>query len=115
MDRAALIRVARGLEPADLVLHGGALVNVLSGKIYRADVAVSAGTIVGVGSGYQGRETIDVTGRVLIPGLIESHVHIESTMLSVPEFARAVLVRGTTRRLSIRMRLPTCWGLRGFA
>jgi adenine deaminase len=91
-----LIRVARGLEPADLVLRGGTLVNVLSGELYHADVAISAGLIVGVGSGVEGRETVDVTGRTIIPGLIESHVHIESTMLSVPEFARAVLVRGTT-------------------
>jgi adenine deaminase len=113
LDRAALIRVARGLEPADLVLSGGTIVNVLSGEIYRADVAVSGGTIVGVGSGFRGRETVDVTGQTLIPGLIESHVHIESTMLSVPEFARAVLVRGTTTAIVDPHEIANVLGLEG--
>ncbi|MDB5077275.1 MAG: adenine deaminase [Chloroflexi bacterium] len=95
-NRAALIRVARGLEPADTVFRGGTVVNVLSGECYRADVAVHDGIIVGVGEEYQGRAIIDVTGLTLIPGLIEGHIHIESTMLSVPEFARAVMTHGTT-------------------
>jgi adenine deaminase len=113
MDRAALIRVARGQEPADLVLAGATIVNVLSGEIYPADVAIAAGLIVGVGSGYQGRERVDLQGLTLIPGLIESHIHIESTMLSVPEFARAVLTRGTTTAIVDPHELANVLGLEG--
>lgn len=80
MDRAALLRVARGQDPADLVLAGATIVNVLSGEIYPADVAIADGLIAGVGSGYKGREQIDLQGLTLMPGLIESHIHIESTM-----------------------------------
>jgi adenine deaminase len=93
------IQVARGEQMADLVLRNAAIVNVCSGECYRADVAIVDGVIAGVstpGQGYQGREERDLQGRWLSPGLIDGHMHIESTMLVLPEFARLVVPRGVT-------------------
>ncbi|HEX7733959.1 MAG TPA: adenine deaminase [Ktedonobacteraceae bacterium] len=93
------IEVARGLLPADLVLRNARLVNVCSGECYPADVAVSDGLVVGVsapGAGYRGKEERDLEGRWLAPGLIDGHMHIESTMLVLSEFARLVTPRGVT-------------------
>jgi adenine deaminase len=93
------IQVARGLEPADLVLRNTRLVNVCSGECYPADVAIADGLIVGVsvpGESYHGHEERDVQGRWLAPGLIDGHMHIESTMLVLAEFTRIVTPRGIT-------------------
>src|SRR5689334_17084244 len=113
MDRAALIRVARGLEPADLLLAHASVVNVFTGETYPADVAIHGGLIAGMGDAYEGREVVDLHGLSLIPGLIEGHIHIESTMLSVPEFARAVLVHGTTTAIVDPHELANVLGLEG--
>ncbi len=100
MDRLRRqIQVARGILPADLVLRNAQLVNVCSGECYPADVAVSDGLVVGVsrpGAGYRGQEERDLAGRWLAPGLIDGHMHIESTMLVLSEFARLVTPRGVT-------------------
>ncbi|HVU65857.1 MAG TPA: adenine deaminase [Ktedonobacteraceae bacterium] len=100
MDRLQRhIQVARGILPADLVLRNAQLVNVCSGECYPADVAISAGMVVGVsapGAGYRGQEERDLAGRWLAPGLIDGHMHIESTMLVLSEFARLVTPRGVT-------------------
>lgn len=93
------IRVARGECPADLLLRNANLVNVCSGECYPADVAITDGRIVGMsapGGGYQGRDERDLEGRWLAPGLIDGHMHIESTMLVLAEFARLVTPRGVT-------------------
>src|SRR3990172_8166597 len=91
------IEVARGLRPADLLLRGGKVVNVFSGEVYQTNVAICNDRIAGVGDYYQeGIEVCDVGGLYLIPGLIDAHVHIESSMLSPAEYARAVLPHGTT-------------------
>ncbi|HEX4208490.1 MAG TPA: adenine deaminase [Ktedonobacteraceae bacterium] len=93
------IQVARGEIPADLVLRNARLVNVCSSECYLADIAVFRGQVVGVstsGERYQGREVRDIEGRWLAPGLIDGHMHIESTMLTLPEFARVVVPRGVT-------------------
>jgi adenine deaminase len=92
----AIIRHARGEEPADLVLRNAGVVNVFTGEVLEADVAVAAGSIVGVGEGYVGKDTLDLAGRVVCPGFIDGHLHIESTMLVPYQFARAVVPRGTT-------------------
>lgn len=89
------IETARGIRPPDLVLTNCRIVNVFSGEIYRADVAIEGHTIVGVGS-YCGPSVIDLGGRYLLPGLIDGHVHVESSMVTIPEYARAVVPRGTT-------------------
>jgi adenine deaminase len=93
------IQIARGAIRADLVLHNAQLVNVCSGECYPADVAVADGRVVGVsapGEGYRGHEERDLEGRWLAPGLIDGHMHIESTMLVLSEFARIVTPRGVT-------------------
>ncbi len=93
------ISIARGHLPADLVMRNARLVNVCSGECYPADVAVADGLVVGVsepGGGYQAREERDLQGRWLAPGLIDGHMHIESTMLVLSEFARLVVPLGVT-------------------
>jgi len=89
------IAVARGLQKADLVLKGGSLVNVYSGEIYQTDIAVSGGKIAGLGS-YNGSTIVDLSSKFILPGFIDSHVHVESSMLAPAEFARAALPHGTT-------------------
>jgi adenine deaminase len=89
------LKVALGEEPADLVLAGGSVVNVLSGEIYRADVAIADGIIAGVGDYPLARERIDVAGRWVAPSFIDGHVHTESALLWIPEFARVVVPHGT--------------------
>jgi adenine deaminase len=93
------IQVARGLLPADLVLRDDRLVNVCSGECYAADVAITGGLVVGVsapGEGYHGNQERDLQGRWLAPGLIDGHMHIESTMLLLSEFSRIATPRGIT-------------------
>ncbi|HET6682516.1 MAG TPA: adenine deaminase [Gaiella sp.] len=89
------LAVARGDEPADLVVRGGRVLSVFTREWLDADVAVVDGTIAGVGS-YEASETIDATGRFVVPGFIDAHMHLESVKLLVDEFARLVLPLGTT-------------------
>ena len=87
--------VARGDEPADLVLAGGRVLSVFTKEWLDVDVAIKDGYVVGLGR-YQGHERIDVAGAYVVPGFIDAHMHIESSKLTVDEFARAVLPHGTT-------------------
>jgi adenine deaminase len=87
--------VARGDEPADLVLAGGRVLSVFTKEWLDVDVAIQDGHVVGLGR-YEGRERMDVGGAYLVPGFIDAHMHIESSKLTVDEFARAVLAHGTT-------------------
>jgi adenine deaminase len=89
------IAVARGLKKADCVLKGGRVVNVFSGEIYTADVAIHQGLIAGLGN-YDGKRSIDVSSKFVLPGFIDSHVHLESSLLTPTEFAKAALPHGTT-------------------
>lgn len=89
------IKAARGHEPVDLLIKNARVVDVFTGEILATSVAVHAGRVVGFGD-YKGREVIDIEGRYLCPGFIDGHIHIESTMLTPPEFARAVVPHGTT-------------------
>ncbi len=89
------LAVARGDEPADLVVRGGRVLSVFTREWLDADVAVVDGVIAGIGS-YDGWETIDAEGRYVVPGFIDSHMHLESVKLLVDEFARLVLPLGTT-------------------
>jgi adenine deaminase len=94
--RRRWIAVARGDEQADLLLHGGEVLSVFTGEVFRADVAIADGYVVGVGEYDAARERIDVSGRIVIPGFIDGHCHIESSKLNVDEFARAIVPLGTT-------------------
>ena len=91
-----MIRIAHGDEPADILLKNGKVVNVFTGEIERADLALAASKIVGIGSGYEATEVIDLDGSYICPGFIDAHVHIESSLVPPPEFARAVVPKGTT-------------------
>jgi len=92
---ARRLAVARGDEPADLVVRGGRVLSVFTREWLEADVAVADGSIAGLGD-YEGRETIDATGRYVVPGFVDAHLHLESSKLLVDEFARLVLPLGTT-------------------
>jgi len=94
-DLARRIAVARGAEPADLVLTGGRVLSVFTREWIEADVAIVDGWIAGLGD-YEATETIDVDGRYVVPGFIDAHMHLESTKLLPDEFARLVLPLGTT-------------------
>ena len=89
------IRIASGEGKADLLIKNGRVVDVFSGEIEKKDVAILGDTIVGFGD-YPARKIFDVKGDFLCPGFIDGHVHIESSMVTIPEFARAVLPNGTT-------------------
>jgi len=92
-----VIRVARGDAPADLLITGGQLVNVASGEVYGANVAIVGDTIAAIGPDYRdGLNVIDAAGRFVLPGLIDAHMHLESSLLTPSEFARTVLPHGTT-------------------
>ena len=95
-DRSRLLSVARGDTPADLVLRRARVVNVFTGEVEAADVVIDGGLIAGVGDGYAGRDEIDLDGAYVAPGLIDAHVHIESSLCTPPQFATAVVPRGVT-------------------
>ena len=94
-DLARRLAVARGDEPADLVVHGGKVLSVFTREWLDVDVAVVEGFVAGLGS-YDGRETLDASGRYVVPGFIDAHMHIESVKLLVDELARLVVPLGTT-------------------
>lgn len=96
MNRRDLISVARGDDPADLVLRNARIINVFSGEIESADVAIAGGRIAGLGNGYTGRQEHDLAGMYVAPGLIDAHVHIESSLCLPAQFASAIVPRGVT-------------------
>ncbi|TKJ31873.1 MAG: adenine deaminase [Chloroflexi bacterium B3_Chlor] len=106
------MQVARGEEEADLLLKNARLVNVLSGEIHEADVAVADTRVVGMGD-YEASEVLDLGGAYLCPGLIDGHVHVESSMLRIPEFARVVVPHGTTTIITDPHGIANVLGLDG--
>lgn len=98
---------------ADIVLKNGAFVNTLTGKTERGDIAITADRIVGIGA-YEGRTEIDVSGKYVLPGYIDGHVHIESSMLSPEEFASLVVPRGTTSVIADPHEITNVCGMAGF-
>ncbi len=111
-DLAGFIAVARGKEPADLLLIGGRVVNVFTSEMKEVSVAIARGLIVGLGD-YEAKETVDLRGCCLAPGFIEGHIHIESSMATPPEFARAVVPRGTTTVVADPHEIANVMGLDG--
>jgi adenine deaminase len=95
VDLARRIAVARGDEPADLVVRGGQVLSVFTREWLDVDVAVCDGYVAGLGE-YEGEEVLDASGRYVVPGFIDAHLHLESPKLLVDEFARLVLPLGTT-------------------
>ncbi len=96
MDLSDFVRAARGDGRVDLLLANAKVVDVDAAAVRPASVAISAGTIVGVGEDCEADRTIDLEGAYLCPGFIDGHVHLESSMVMPPEYARAVVPRGTT-------------------
>src|SRR3954451_22984643 len=94
-DLVRRLAVARGDEPADLVLRGGRVLSVFTREWLETDVAIADGFVAGLGD-YGGAGVVDVSGRLVLPGVIDAHMHLESTKLLPDEFARLVLPLGTT-------------------
>ncbi|HKH46548.1 MAG TPA: adenine deaminase [Thermoanaerobaculia bacterium] len=115
-DLSRTLAVARGDEPADLLLRNARLVNVLSGEIHPADIAVAGGIVTGLGGGgttLKAREEIDLGGLYVAPGFIDAHVHIESSMVPPAELARAVVPRGVTTVVTDPHEIGNVLGLAG--
>ena len=110
VDRLA---AARGDRAADLVLRNARLVNVLAGEIHETDIAVHDRHVVALGQGYDGVQKEDLEGRYVAPGLIDAHVHIESSLVTPPEFARAVLPHGVTTVVTDPHEIANVLGLEG--
>ncbi len=107
------LMAARGETPADLVLRNASLVNVISGEIYQSDIVVHDRHVVALGSEYVGAQELDLAGKYVTPGLIDAHVHIESSLASPPEFARAVLPHGVTTVITDPHEIANVLGLEG--
>ena len=95
LKKQRIIAAAAGREPADLVLKNATFVNVFSNELSTMEIAVAEGLIVGMGS-YQGRSEVDCTGKIVLPGFLDAHIHLESSLVSPTEFVKAVLPHGTT-------------------
>ncbi len=110
----SLAAVARGDEPADLRIQNGQVVDVFTGEVRRADVVVKDGVIAGVGTGFgKARKVLDISGQYLAPGFIDGHIHIESSLLPVHEFARLVLAHGTTAVVADPHEIANVLGTKG--
>lgn len=103
----------RGLVPADLVLKGGRVFDLITGDLVETDVAICGDTIVGTFGHYQGRQEVDVSGKVLVPGFIDTHLHIESSLVTPFEFDRCVLPRGVTTAICDPHEIANVCGLEG--
>jgi adenine deaminase len=106
------IRAARGEIAPDLILKGGKVINVFTREVLETDVAIYDGVVVGTGS-YGGGKCLDARGQYICPGFIDGHFHIESTMLSAPELAKAVLPHGTTAIVADPHEIANVMGRRG--
>lgn len=112
MNKKHLIRVAQGLEPADLVLKNAEVFHVYTGEFILCDIAIADGYIAGTGS-YFGIEEIDMQGRYITPGFIDAHVHIESSMLIPYQFAKAALPCGVTTIVTDPHEIANVCGAKG--
>ena len=110
VDRLA---AARADLPADLILRNGRLVNVISGEIYPTDIVIHDRHVVALGAGYTGKREVDLSGKYVAPGLIDAHLHIESSLVTPPEFARAVLPHGVTTVVTDPHEIANVLGLEG--
>lgn len=107
-----LIAVAAGREKADLVLKNAKYLNVFSNEFLSGDIAVSNGLIAGVGK-YDGKTEIDVSGELVLPGFIDAHIHLESSMVTPAEFAKAVVAHGTTTVITDPHEITNVMGIDG--
>lgn len=113
MQLAQTLRIARGDAPAELLLRNARLINVFSGEIETTDLAISGNRIAGLGAGYEADQVMDLAGAYVAPGFIDAHVHVESSMSTIPQFTRAVLPRGTTTVVTDPHEIANVHGLAG--
>ena len=106
------IDAAIGRKEAEIVLKNGKFVNVFTGEVCEGDIAIEGGKIVGFGQ-YEGEKEYDISGKVAVPGLIDAHVHIESSQLSPEEFAKLILPRGTTTVIADPHEITNVCGIAG--
>lgn len=106
------IDAAVGNKKAEIVLKNGSFVNVFTGEVQKGDIAIEAGKIVGIGE-YAGNTEYDIAGKVAVPGLIDAHVHVESSQLSPEEFAKLILPRGTTTIIADPHEITNVCGIEG--
>lgn len=111
-DLEKRIAQARGDEPADLVLRGGRVFDLITGEMLDGDVAICGDRIAGIGD-YDGREVIDIAGQVLVPGFIDTHLHVESSLVTPFEFDRCVTPRGITTAICDPHEIANVVGLEG--
>jgi len=112
MNTIQLVKVARGDKKADLVLKNCTIINVFNHRIEHGDIAITGGIIAGIGK-YAGRKEIDIGGGFVCPGFIDGHVHIESSMLTPPQFAKSVIPKGTTTVIADPHEIANVCGVQG--
>jgi len=108
-----LIATARGEAQADLLLTNARIINTFTAEIEKGNIAISQGRIAGIGDYSQAKQKIDLKGKYLAPGLINGHIHIESSMLHISEYARAVVPRGTSAIVTDLHEIANVAGLKG--
>jgi len=110
---ARLISVAKGERPADLILSNARVVNTFTGEIEPGNVAICEDKIAGVGNYHQAKQVLDLAGKYIAPGFINGHTHLESSMLDIGQYARAVVPRGTSAPITDLHEIANVCGLEG--
>jgi len=108
-----LIAVAKGEVPADLLLTNARIVNTFTAEIEKGNVAICQGRIAGIGNYHEAKQTIDLKSKYLAPGLINGHIHIESSLLHIAEYAKAVVPGGTSAIVTDLHEIANVAGLKG--
>lgn len=108
-----LIDQGTGREPADMVLKGGRFFDLVTGELVASDIAICGDRIVGTCEGYEGQEEIDISGRIVVPGFIDTHLHIESSLVTPHEFDRCVLPLGVTTAICDPHEIANVLGVEG--
>jgi adenine deaminase len=106
--------VAAGNKPADLLIKGGVVLDLINGEMCRADVAIAEHTIAGIGHGYEGIKVVDATGLTIVPGFIDAHAHLESSLMTPFEFEKVTLPLGTTTVIADPHGITNVMGIEGF-
>ena len=114
LKKRRIINAAAGREPSDLVLKNATYVNVFSNELCHADIAVAEGLIVGMGQ-YDGTVEEDCTGKIVLPGFLDAHIHLESSLVSPKEFVKAVLPHGTTTVIADPHEIANVMGVDGIS
>ncbi len=112
LKKQRIINAAAGRTKADLVLKNATYVDVFSGELSTDDIAVTEGLVVGLGQ-YDGVEEVDMTGKIVCPGFVDAHIHLESSLVTPAEFARAVIPHGTTTVIADPHEIANVMGVEG--